>query len=204
MILNRLKQATQTRHAALESRSILLDPSLSLTAYGNCLRRFFGYYAPLELVLLGANRWSDAGLATAAWQKVPLLAKDLLSLGDTPDQLAQVPRCQSLPDLSTTARVFGCLYVLEGATLGGQIVTRHLADTLAVTAEYGGAFFRGYGEHTGSRWKAFGTQLTAFASRSGSDDEIVASANETFETLDRWLYPVQSSIISNHDIARTH
>ena len=203
MILIRLKQATQTRHAALESRSILLDPSLSFTAYRNCLRRFFGYYAPLELVLLGANRWSDAGLATATWQKAPLLAQDLLTLGDTPDQLEQAPQCQSLPDLSTTARVLGCLYVIEGATLGGQIVTRHLADTLAVTAQCGGAFFRGYGEHTGSRWKAFGTQLTAFASQSGSDDEIVASANETFETLDRWLYPVQSSNIPNHDIART-
>ena len=203
MILNRLKQATQTRHAALESRSILLDPSLSFTAYRNCLLRFFGYYAPLELLLLGANRWSDAGLAHTAWQKAPLLAQDLLTLGDTPDQLEQAPKCQSLPDLSTTARVFGCLYVIEGATLGGQIVTRHLVDTLAVTAQCGGAFFRGYGEHTGSRWKAFGTQLTAFASRSGSDDEIVASANETFETLDRWLYPVQSSIIPNHDIART-
>jgi heme oxygenase (biliverdin-IX-beta and delta-forming) len=191
VILLRLKQATRSRHAALESRSILLDPSLSRAAYRNCLRRFFGYYAPLELSLLGANRWPDAGLAHPAWQKAPLLAQDLLTLGDTPDQLSQAPQCQTLPDLSTTARVCGCLYVIEGATLGGQIVTRHLADSLAITAQCGGAFFRGYGEHTGSRWKAFGTQLTAFAFRSGCDDEIVASANETFETLDRWLYPAQ-------------
>lgn len=191
MILLRLKQATQTRHAALESRSVLLSPSLSRTAYRHCLRRFFGYYAPLELLLLGGNRWSDAGLAHTAWQKAPLLAQDLLTLGDTPDQLSQAPQCQSLPDLSTVARVLGCLYVIEGATLGGQIVTRHLSTSLAITPHSGGAFFRGYGEHTGSRWKSFGTHLTAFALRSGCDDEIVASANETFETLDRWLYPDQ-------------
>ena len=201
VILLRLKQATQTRHAALESRSILLDPALSRTAYRNSLRRFFGYYAPLELLLLGASKWSDAGLAHTAWQKAPLLAQDLLTLGDTPDQLSQAPQCQTLPDLSTAARVLGCLYVIEGATLGGQIVMRHLSASLAVTPHYGGAFFRGYGEHTGSRWKSFGTQLTAFAMRSGCDDEIVASANETFETLDRWLYPVQQAGTPIHQIA---
>ena len=35
-------------------------------------------------------------------------------------------------------------------------------------------------------------RLTAFALASGADDEIDASANETFETFetfDRWLYP---------------
>ena len=207
MILPRLKQATQTRHAALESRSILLDPSLTRTAYRNCLRRFFGYYAPLELLLLGTSTLSDAGLAHPAWQKAPLLAQDLLSLGDTPDQLARAPKCQSLPNLSTVARVLGCLYVIEGATLGGQIVTKHLGASLAITPQSGGAFFRGYGEHTGSRWKSFGTHLTAFALRSGCDDEIVASANETFETLDQWLYPaypvyqVQQTEPPIHEIA---
>ena len=75
------------------------------------------------------------------------------------------------------------------ATLGGQIVTRHLHASLGVTPETGGAFFSGYAEHTGSRWKAFGTQLSTFALQSGRDDEIVAGANETFETLDQWLYP---------------
>lgn len=201
MILPRLKQATQTRHAALESRSILLDPSLSRTAYRNCLRRFFGYYAPLELSLVGASIWSNAGLAHTAWQKAPLLAQDLLALGDTPDELSQAAQCQSLPDLSTVARVFGCLYVIEGATLGGQILTKHLSTSLAITPHSGGAFFRGYGEQTGSRWKSFGTQLTAFALRSGCDEEIVASANETFETLDRWLYPVQQAGMPIHKIA---
>jgi len=201
VILSRLKQATQTRHAALESRSILLDPLLSRTAYRNCLRRFFGYYAPLELSLLGASIWSDAGIAHPEWQKAPLLAQDLLNLGDTPDQLSHAPQCQSLPDLSTAARIFGCLYVIEGATLGGQIVTKHLNASLAITPHSGGAFFRGYGEHTGSRWKSFGKQLTAFALKSGYDDEILASANKTFETLDRWLYPVQQVGTPIHEIA---
>lgn len=188
MILPRLKQATAARHAAIESRSVLLDPGLSRATYRACLCRFFGYYAPLELRLLRSQAWQGAELAYGDRRKTPHLSQDLAALGVTPEELDQTPLCQALPDLRTTARLFGCLYVIEGATLGGQIITRHLQASLGVTPQSGGAFFSGYAEHTGSRWKAFGVHLTAFALASGAEDEIVAGANETFETLDRWLY----------------
>jgi heme oxygenase len=189
VILPRLKQATAARHAAIESRSLLLDPQLSRAEYRACLRRFFGYYAPLELRLLRSQARRGVGLAYGDRYKTPLLTQDLAALGVTAEELEQSPWCYALPDLRTTARPFGCLYVIEGATLGGQIVSRHLQASLGVTPRSGGAFFSGYAEHTGSRWKAFGAQLSAFAQASGADDEIVAGANETFETLDRWLYP---------------
>jgi len=99
--------------------------------------------------------------------------------------------CHVLPDLRTPARLFGCLYLIDGATLGGQVVTRHLQASLGVTPMSGGVFFSGYAEHKGSHWKAFGVHLSAFAQASGAEDDIVPGANETFETLDRWLYPTQ-------------
>lgn len=188
MILQRLKLATQTRHAALESRSVLLDPRLSQATYRDSLRRFFGYYAPLELRLLRSHAWHDAGLAYGDRHKTPLLTRDLAALGVTPAELDEAPWCVALPDLRSPARIFGCLYVIEGATLGGLIITRHLQAQLGVTQQRGAAFFAGYGAHTGSQWKAFGLQLSSFALRSGCDDEITAGANETFATLDRWLY----------------
>jgi heme oxygenase len=188
VILERLKQATVARHAALESRSVLLDPGLSQPVYRACLARFFGYYAPLERRLLRSQAWLGVGLAYGDRHKTPQLSQDLAALGVTPAELAQMPMCCALPDLRTAARLFGCLYVIEGATLGGQIVTRHLRACLGVTPLSGGAFFSGYAERTGSHWKAFGAQLCAFAQDSGREDEIVSGANDTFETLDRWLY----------------
>jgi heme oxygenase (biliverdin-IX-beta and delta-forming) len=201
VILPRLKQATAARHAAIESRSVLLDPQLSRATYRACLRRFFGYYAPLELRLLRSQAWHAVGLAYGDRRKTPQLSQDLAALGVTPEELEQTPLCHALPDLRSTARLFGCLYVIEGATLGGQIVTRHLQASLGVTPQSGGAFFSGYAEHTGSRWKAFGVHLSAFAGASGADDEIVAGANETFETLDRWLYPAPPQGTPHHESA---
>jgi heme oxygenase len=203
VILLRLKQATAARHAAIEARSVLLDPGLSRATYCACLRRLFGYYAPLELRLLRSHAWPGVGLAYGDRHKTPQLSQDLAALGVTPEELEQTPMCHGLPDLRTPARLFGCLYVIEGATLGGQIVTRHLQARLGVTPRCGGAFFSGYAEHTGSHWKAFGAHLSAFAQASGAEDEIVAGAHETFDTLGHWLYPPQPQS-TPHDVLASH
>lgn len=189
MFLQRLKQATRERHAHLEAQLPLLDPGLSHDAYRRFVGRFLGYYAPLESRLLSSPWWGPIGLAYAERRKTPHLVRDLVALGSTPAALAQVEQCRELPDVASSARLLGCLYVIEGATLGGQIITRHLNTHLGLTAQSGAAFFSGYGAQTGSRWKAFGTQLTAYVQHSGGDDEIIAGANQTFATIDRWLFP---------------
>ena len=198
--LQRLKIATRERHAAIESRSVLLDPQLSLSTYRESLARFFGYYAPLELSLRSALSRLETGFAYGERYKCPQLREDLVVLGFAPHALSDIPQCQALPDLSTPAKLLGCLYVVEGSTLGGQIITRHLRNSLGVTPQSGGSFFSGYGEHTGSRWKECCAHLTIFASRStheeenaqDSDHEIIVSANATFESFDRWLYPTKA------------
>lgn len=191
MIMRRLLQATAAVHAAIEARSVFLDPGLSRATYCAGLRRLFGYYAPLERRLLRSQAWPGVGLADGDRHKTPQLSQDLAALGVTLEELEQTPMCHALPDLRTPARLFGCLYVIEDATLGGQIVARHLRASLRVTPRSGGAFFSGHGEYAGSRWKAFGAHLSDFAQASGAEDEIVTGANETFETLGRWLYPPQ-------------
>jgi heme oxygenase (biliverdin-IX-beta and delta-forming) len=108
----------------------------------------------------------------------------MAALGVGAEEIARIPQCAELPELVTIPQVLGCLYVIEGATLGGQIITRHLQANLGITPETGGAFFAGYGVENGARWQAFGAMITAAAERFGGEDEIVASANRTFETLD--------------------
>jgi heme oxygenase len=200
-ILLRLKQATAERHVGIESRSVLLDPALSRAGYRACLQRFWGYYEPLERQVLRSKGLQEAGFCYAERHKAPQLAQDLAALGVTPAELAKAPLCQALPSLRSTARILGCLYVIEGATLGGQIVSRHLQAKLGVTPQTGGAFFSGYGPHTGSRWKAFGAHLSHFALASGHDDDILASANDTFDTLDLWLHPAHLQSKRHHELA---
>ena len=190
MILKRLKQATSERHTALEGQLPLLDPCLSREDYHQLLGRFFGYYAPLETRLLALPWRNEIGFDYTDRHKTPRLEQDLIALGETPETLARLPRCQDLPEVASLSNLLGCLYIIEGATLGGQIITRHLQIHLGLTPETGAAFFNGYGAQTGAQWQTFCTMLTDLAERTGCDEEeIIATANRTFETLEQWLFP---------------
>ena len=109
---------------------------------------------------------------------------DLLNSTALPPQL---PVCGDLPDCNSIAQAFGCLYVLEGATLGGQVLCRHFNQTLGLDARNGSAFFSGYGEATGAMWALFGERLTA---ANVDETAAISAACQTFQTLEQWLRPV--------------
>ncbi len=189
MMLKRLHDETSARHAALERRLPLLDPQLSRDSYRCLLTKFHGYYAPLEERMLALLWWEEINFDYVGRLKTPRLEQDLIALGGTADDLAKNPRCGELPELAAISQVLGCLYVIEGATLGGRTITRHLKASLGLTPETGGAFFAGYGPETGPRWRAFAAMLSDVAERRSGEDEIVASANQTFETMGCWFFP---------------
>jgi heme oxygenase len=210
MILKRLKEATGVAHAALEDKLPLMSLDLSLEDYRHFVGRFFGFFAPLETQLMALPHWQELAFDYAPRQKTPRLAKDLLALGSTATDLAAMPRCTDLPDCTRPEQLLGCLYVIEGATLGGRSITRHLQTRLGLTHESGVAFFDGYGALTGSHWKAFCTMLSVNAElrsdpAGDSFDEsrhaaIVAGANQTFETLTDWLFPTSHPTTATHDL----
>lgn len=178
-ILARLKAETRAEHDAIERVLDLTREGLTLAEYRAWLERMYGFYRPLEAELPGVP-----GLDLGARRKTPLLREDLAALGV--EELARLPECAELPPLRTADERFGCVYVLEGATLGGQVVSRHLRRTLAVTPERGGRFFHGYGPQTGEMWQAFRTATAAFVRTTEAQDRTVAAALATFRALRRW------------------
>jgi heme oxygenase len=77
--------------------------------------------------------------------------------------------------------------VLEGATLGGQIIDRHLRQSLGIEPATGGAFFHGYGAQVGPMWNRFREVVTDFATSDERQRAIVQSAQATFRSFDDWL-----------------
>lgn len=184
MLLERLRAETRTEHLALEADLDLVSEALSLDAYRRVLRRFHGFHAAVE----AEPAWSEAalrvGLDPQASRRLPLLAADLRRLGDAAPE--DLPRCAEPPPLETAADGAGCLYVLEGACLGGQVIGRHVERRLGLTPEHGAGYFHGHGAATGRRWKAFRHGLTEWSSQAEADDAVVASAIATFRAMRRW------------------
>jgi len=179
-----LKVATQHEHEALDAALDLLHPELSATDYRRHLEAFFGMYAPLEAALSAVVGWNEHGIDLSARCKTKLLRADLVSLGVAdPDAL---PMCQALPSLQTIATAFGSLYVLEGASLGGQLISRHVEKRFGYTAAHGAQYFNGYGARTGPMWMSFREAVNACGREPGPRDDMIAGALATFVAFRQW------------------
>ncbi|WP_082407984.1 biliverdin-producing heme oxygenase [Verrucomicrobium spinosum] len=128
-LLLSLKADTQQEHRLLEDRLDLFNRVTDLAAYRRLLESFYTLYSPLEEMLAGAVNWNSLGWDFEASRKTPWLLQDLVSLGADPAGLDALPRCQDLPLLSSASHAVGCLYVLEGSTLGGQLITKQFSST---------------------------------------------------------------------------
>jgi len=179
-VLARLRAETRPEHDAIETALELMSDTLTVAGYRCTLERFHGFYRPLEAGLRAVG-----GLDLTERRKTPLLEADLRALGVT--DVANLPICLDLPPYATAAQAFGCLYVLEGATLGGQLISQSIHRTIGVTPETGGRFFRGYGDRTAAMWKAFRAALSGFAAAPDDQDQIVSAAKDTFMKLHRWI-----------------
>jgi heme oxygenase len=183
--MGQLRQATRVVHDRLELALPLCDRNLTLPRYVRILEAFYTFYAPLEPHLAPALGLDSVALELSAREKAPLLAADLRVLGHAPAAVLALPRCPSLPTVALPSQAMGTLYVLEGATLGGQIIARHLRSTLDLDVSNGAAFFAGYGERTREMWTRFANSVEDAAQLDLA--AAIRTAIETFETLEHWL-----------------
>lgn len=184
-ILDQIKQQTQDLHDRVEGRMPLMRPDLILEQYQAVLQRLYGFYQPLE-ERLSACVWSDTTFDPESRQKTPLLVRDLQVLDPVLDWAA-LPVCGNLPEVGGPARGLGCAYVLEGSTLGGQIIARHVELTLGLGPDRGTAFFHSYGSDVGARWRAFRQVLLTYLTTPARQDAAIHAARETFQAFERWV-----------------
>ena len=172
-----MRAATAQRHRSLEERLPFSSPALDDALYRRLIQAYYGFYAPLE------QRLDAAGVLEFERRKVPALLKDLQALGIEHEKLG---RCADLPDVDDPWQLLGIMYVIEGATLGGQVLRRIVGERLGIDADNGGAFLDVYGRATGVLWKGFLKRLPS-AETPEQCARVVESAQSTFVCFERWL-----------------
>ncbi len=194
MILAVLRDRTRLLHEQVE-RTVAVSTRLrSVQLYGELVARFYGFYLPFEERLAQVDGYAALGLDFAARRKTHLLRDDLTRLGMSPAYIDSLPRCHELPAVTVLADALGCLYVLEGATLGGRIICREAENALGVLPGRGCSFWASYGERVGEMWKDFCRILERYAAATpGETERIITAAAGTFTCLDRWLAEGRSS-----------
>jgi len=185
-VLQDLRAGTAELHIALEKRLPFFSDTLNSNAFVRLMQAYYGFYRPLESALLDSGAIPvDFDLAPRL--KAQTLLNDLGTLGLTTETIAHLPQCQSLPVIDSGAACLGVLYVLEGATLGGQILRREIASRLSLGADNGAAFLDIYGAATGRRWREFIEYLGSRPLDAQDREAVVAAAQTTFSCFERWL-----------------
>jgi heme oxygenase len=182
-VLKRLKLETAAEHAAIEAAAGVMDPQLSLEAYRAYLERSLGFYLVVEQQLRGLGVWEALGLPANEREKLPLLAEDVVLLGNV--EPASIRACDAPPEFSGTAEAVGGAYVLEGSTLGGRVVSRHIRGLFG--PDVARSFLECYRSDTREKWRSFRAALQRFASSREVEDQIIAGARDTFRSFTRWL-----------------
>ncbi|WP_312076360.1 biliverdin-producing heme oxygenase [Chryseobacterium sp.] len=108
-------------------------------------------------------------------KKLPLIEKDLHNLSlenETPAQTVEI---------SNQNEALGMMYVIEGSTLGGNVIAKQLSKTEGfenVTFN----FFGCYQENTGSMWKNFKEVLDSEV-KEENYDEVLSGAKKLYSLL---------------------
>ena len=177
-LFERLRDSTRQQHREIEA---LIDPMknfCSLEAYKAHVLKSWTFYLPLEADLAHLD-WSAAGIDFASRRKTPLLEEDLRILGVACPEPEEARHPLDRTDLNFAV---GCLYVLEGATLGGQLISRYLS-TIGIGPTTGGLFFNGYGAKTGEMWKSFQASATGYCVTDDQIRQAVTGAKSTFRNF---------------------
>jgi len=180
----RLKRETAAVHQHLEAQLGLLEPSLDVHRYLRVLETFYGFYVPVEIDVTRLAAESPLGFPLRA--RAELIERDLLALGRSPADLAALPLCADRPELSCVEDLAGCLYVLEGACLGGQVLSPLLHRRLGLAKASGAAFFAGDEEGTLHRWTVIVAWLDGLPRTGASTAKMVSAATATFDAFARW------------------
>jgi heme oxygenase len=177
MLSEKLKEETKQNHQQLEKKLIVFMRNIRTKEdYANLLMLFYSFFGGLELAIdkhFDVSYLPDYNLR----RKTSSLADDLLQLGSVLPALANA---EKLPSIDNHLQASGALYVIEGSTLGGKIISKMIRQQLNFNDNYGLSFFNGYGNDPEKMWQTF--KLFLDKPISPAEEEIVIqSANDTFK-----------------------
>jgi heme oxygenase (biliverdin-IX-beta and delta-forming) len=194
----KLRSATTACHKALEANpvaKVLMSPTVTLGAVDHYLKGMYGVVKGFEQSVFPMLENSLPQVNER--RKTKLLEANLSISIEEIDRLPCIPAIMFTTQYDTLLKAWGGMYVLEGSTLGGQIISNHLQRVLGEKMVSRTSYFIPYGSQTGSMWKSFLQYFSEAATAGGDEEEIIDSAVQTFSLIDNWLTSASSKNLQN-------
>ncbi|QHS60934.1 biliverdin-producing heme oxygenase [Chitinophaga agri] len=187
-----LRERTGKQHQDLER---VLIPRIKAAntpeAYTSLLQLFYGYYYPLEQHIAAHMDITFPG-GFERRRKAALLLDDIAAITNAP--AIQPICCNDIPEIADNAQALGAMYVLEGSTLGGQVICQILSRNLSSPdLPKALSFFNGYGADTQSYWDTFVHYLQGYNGDDTQRQRLLDAAAATFEHFRSWAVSQQNA-----------
>lgn len=185
--LGQLRTATAPMHKSLEDNEIsrrLMSPEVSLQDYADYLHAMKGVIISFDkrLIPVVSDVISDANIRA---KSVDLIA-DLKCLEEVTNSKNSDAEFTSLDREFSRGFALGYFYVIEGSTLGGGVILKHLASKLVLSPQMT-RFFEGYREETGRNWKKFLDEFVAYILEHNLQEEAIGGAIAGFTDIGNHL-----------------
>lgn len=195
-----LKAATQDSHTRLEGLAIPVAglAGMNLSDYAGLIAHNFQLHQALEP---GLSACLDQQLPALNYGqerlKLPALEADLKALGQNLNSLHTIVPIE----FTSLAQALGAAYVLEGATLGGQIIRRTLSARDDLHPDLPLNYYGLYGTEIGLRWRAFSQLVNEQLMGEAEIARASRSARETFDLASDIFAaePFKLSILPSHN-----
>ena len=183
-----LRGGTHDEHVRLNQHPMLVGltrPGYPMERYRMLMAAYYHFYRAIED---GIEHFGNAAFDYAPRRKLPWLQEDLAYLDTDPLAAESLPR-QPLPDMTPEdiGELAGMLYTIEGSTLGGQVISRHLSAHHGLGADCGGRFFSAYRDLTDQRWQEVQQFLNATPVTDTFTRRAVGASRRTFALIETIL-----------------
>jgi heme oxygenase (biliverdin-IX-beta and delta-forming) len=180
---HRLKTMTQQLHDRIEATSLagsLASGHISAKQYLAYLQMLLVVHETIEEKAGQFDHWKTYGVDLDEHKRAHLLHRDIKLLDTSPQHTSQTP----IPDIQWDfPEIVGALYVLEGSTMGGQILSQNIAH-LALSQKVPNHYFRAYGSKTMQRWQSYVSLIDAYGRDEPSmQSRVCDGAIKTFEWI---------------------
>lgn len=196
--LIQLNIATRPHHVDADRPWLdLMGPAVDRARYMALLILVYGFEAPLD----SAFRYTpglSALIDLRGRMRTGLLAQDLMRLGMSASQIAQLP--QRFMTFSSAAEALGWMYVVERATLVQGTARRHLIQRIPelISAT---TYLEAYDGVTGLRWSELGSAFDAVTTAPSVTHQLIRAAADGFRAMREWFHAVAVAPRLKHSLA---
>lgn len=187
--VERMREATRAEHERTE-RAVVgrhFEDGMDRDGFRAFLEALLGFHRPVDSLLAPACR---RHLEEYEYRgRTARLERDLRTLGLSDEALDDVETMcgRELPVPDAPERLLGCLYVVEGAELGGRVIWKQLRKILDDETLEADAFFGTGAGRARERWRRFGDVFDRHVTPGAPFEEALSAARATFRAYRGWV-----------------